>query len=303
MKYVITGGAGFIGSNIVDELINTNHEVIVIDNFSSGSKENCNNKAKYYHYDISDSKNITKFIEIFKGVDTIFHCAAVARVQPSIKDPIFYEKNNTMGTLNILQSAVEAGVKKIVYSSSSSVYGDTTILPVKEDSTINPLSPYGAQKYYGEILCKTFSSIYDIQTISLRYFNVYGEKQSVDGAYALVIGIFMYQKFNNLPLTIRGDGSQKRDFTYVGDVVHANILAAQSKRKFQGVVVNIGNGDNKSVNDIAQAVGGKTTHVEPVIEPKETLADNRLAKKILGWKPTTNVIDWINNYLDIKRKT
>ena len=202
-----------------------------------------------------------------------------------------------MGTLNILQSAVEAGVKKIVYSSSSSVYGDTTILPVKEDAPINPLSPYGAQKYYGEILCKTFSSIYDIQTISLRYFNVYGEKQSVDGAYALVIGIFMYQKLNNLPLTIRGDGSQKRDFTYVGDVVHANILAAQSKRKFQGLVVNIGNGDNKSVSDIAQAVGGKTINIEPVIEPKETLADNRLAKKILGWKPTTNVIDWINNYL------
>lgn len=297
MKYVITGGAGFIGSNIVDDLIRNNHEVEVIDNFSLGSKENCNKKAKYHNYDISDSKNIQKFIEIFKGVDTIFHCAAVARVQPSIKDPIFYEKNNTMATLNILQSAVKARVKKIVYSSSSSVYGDTTILPVKEDAPINPLSPYGAQKYYGEILCKTFSSIYDIETVSLRYFNVYGEKQSVDGAYALVIGIFMYQKLNNHPLTIRGDGNQKRDFTYVGDVVRANILAAHSKHKFKGLAINIGNGDNKSINDIASAIGGETTFVKNVIEPKETLADNQLAKEILGWEPKTNVIEWIKKSL------
>ena len=222
--------------------------------------------------------------------------AAKARVQPSIVDPIQYEVNNTIGTLNILKCAVDAGVRRLVYSASSSAYGDSDILPLHEGLPIDPLSPYGAQKYYGEVLCKMFCKVYNIETVSLRYFNVYGEKQNIAGAYALVMGIFAHQRLNGDPMTIRGDGEQKRDFTYVGDVVNANILASQSNNVGKGEVINIGNGDNRSINQIAEMIGGETVHVEPVVEPKETLADNSLAQKLLGWKPTQKIEDWVPFY-------
>ena len=295
MKYVVTGGAGFIGSNLVNKLIEQGHEVHVIDNFKFGKRENCNASATYHELDISNINKLDNFKKIILGADTVFHVAAVARVQPSIKNPIEYEKNNTLGLVNILKTSVDTGVRRFVYSSSSSVYGNTIKLPLNEKTPTNPISPYGAQKLYGEILCKTFSSVYNIQTVSLRYFNVYGENQNVGGAYSLVIGIFINQKLNNLPLTIRGDGEQKRDFTYVGDVVSANILASESSNVGKGESINIGRGDNVSINEIASTIGGEKTYIDSVLEPRETLADNNKAKKLLGWEPKMNVIDWLKS--------
>ena len=297
MKYVITGGAGFIGSNLVERLVKEGNEVHVIDNFSFGKLENCNKKAHYYNIDLSQKSNFNQVKEVCKNADSVFHLACIARVQPSIKNPVEYEMNNTISTVNILKASVESNVRRFIYSSSSSVYGNQTNLPLKEDFKTNPLSPYGAQKLYGEILCKTFSKVYGLETVSLRYFNVYGEKQNIDGAYALVIGIFLNQRSNEKSLTIRGDGSQRRDFTYVGDVVRANILASRSEHVGSGEIINIGNGKNKSINEIASYVGGKIKYIEPVLEPFETLADNLKAKKLLNWEPKQDVKSWIKDYI------
>ena len=296
MKHVVVGGAGFIGSNLVDYLIEKNHEVLIIDNFSTGKKENIHSKAIVHNLDMSNVENCPELINIMKGADTVFLLAARVRVQPSIINPMDYEQNNTIGVLNILKCSNEAGVRRLVYSASSSAYGDSEVIPLKETLPVNPLSPYGAQKFYGEILCRMFAQVYDIETVSLRYFNVYGEKQNIDGAYALVMGIFAHQRLNGKPMTIRGDGEQKRDFTYVGDVVNANILASQSKKVGKGEVINIGNGDNRSINQIADMIGGDRINIEPVLEPKETLADNSLAKELLGWEPKQVIEDWIPSY-------
>mgnify|MGYP001236642313 FL=1 len=297
MKHVITGGAGFIGSNLVDKLVSQSHEVHVIDNFSFGKLENCNKKAHYHNVDLSQISNFDQIKNICKNADSVFHLACIARVQPSIENPIEYEMNNTIGSVNILKASVQSNVRRFIYSSSSSVYGNQINLPLNEDFKTNPLSPYGAQKLYGEILCKTFSKVYGLETVCLRYFNVYGEKQNIDGAYALVIGIFLNQRFNKKPLTVRGDGSQRRDFTYVGDVVKANILASKSKDVGAGEIINIGYGKNKSINEIASYIGGSIKYIEPVLEPFETLADNLKAKKLLNWEPKQDVKSWIKDYI------
>jgi UDP-glucose 4-epimerase len=296
MKYVVVGGAGFIGSNIVDKLVEQNHEVVIIDNLSTGKMENVNPRASVEYIDICNENECSAMVEIMSGADALFLLAAKARVQPSIENPVEYEINNTIGTLNVLKCASDAGVRRVVYSASSSAYGNTEKLPSKESDPVNPLSPYGAQKYYGEVMCKMFSEVYGLETVSLRYFNIYGERQNVGGAYAMVIGIFVDQLLNGKPMTIRGDGEQRRDFTYVGDVVNANILASQSEKVGNGEVINIGNGDNRSINDIADMIGGDRINVEPVIEPKATLANNSLAEELLGWKPTQNIEDWIPKY-------
>jgi nucleoside-diphosphate-sugar epimerase len=296
MKYVVVGGAGFIGSNIVDKLVEQNHEVVIIDNLSTGKMENINPRASVEYIDICNENECSAMVEIMSGADALFLLAAKARVQPSIENPVEYEINNTIGTLNVLKCASDAGVRRVVYSASSSAYGNTEKLPSKESDPVNPLSPYGAQKYYGEVMCKMFSEVYGLETVSLRYFNIYGERQNVGGAYAMVIGIFVDQLLNGKPMTIRGDGEQRRDFTYVGDVVNANILASQSENVGNGEVINIGNGDNRSINDIADMIGGDRVNVDPVIEPKATLADNSKAEKLLGWKPTQNIEDWVPGY-------
>ena len=296
MKYVVVGGAGFIGSNLVDKLIGNKNEVIIIDNFITGKKSNLNPKASVLELDISNISNHDKIMHCMRGADTVFMLAAKARVQPSIENPIEYEINNTIGTLNMLKCASDAKVRRFVYSASSSAYGNSKKLPLKENFEANPMSPYGAQKFYGEVMCKVFAKVYQIQTVSLRYFNVYGERQNIDGAYALVMGIFVHQRLNNQPMTINGDGEQRRDFTYVGDVVNANILASSSKNVGNGEVIHIGNGDNRSVNQIAEMIGGPKIHLDPILEPNETLADNSLAKKLLNWEPTQKIEDWVRKY-------
>ena len=296
MKFVVTGGAGFIGSNLVDYLVEKGYEVEVIDNFSSGKKENCNSNVIYHRIDLSDEKNFPNIKNVLTNVDGVFHLAAFPRVQESIDNPLIFEKNNTLSTVNILKACSDVGVKRLVYSSSSSAFGNTVSLPSKETDPIDPISPYAMQKYYGEVCCRMFSQVYNIETVSLRYFNVYGERQSLDGAYALVMCVFAKQRLNNLPLTIRGDGNQRRDFTHVRDIARANLLAMTSTKVGQGDVINIGNNDNRSVNDIARMMGGKTVNIDPVVEPRETLADNTKAKNLLGWEPRIIIEDWVPKY-------
>ena len=294
---LVTGGAGFIGSNLVDQLIFEANEVHVVDNFISGKKENCNDKAFYHKLDISNADNINTLEKIFEDVDTIFHCAALARVQPSIIDPLKYEINNTLGLMNVLKVAADVKVRRLVYSASSSAYGPTDNLPSKESDPINPISPYANQKYYGELCCRMFSDVYGIETVSLRYFNVYGERQNLGGAYATVVGIFINQILEGNPLTINGDGSQRRDFTYVKDVVNANILASSSKKVGSGEVINIGSGKNISINELADMFGAEKKYMKPVNEPFANLADISKAKELLKWKPTMTLKDWIRKNL------
>ena len=292
---VVTGGAGFIGSNLVDKLIEQGIEVIVLDDLSTGKKENINPKAKFIECDISTASQVDLTFYI-NGADVVFHTAAKARVQPSIDDPLTFNKANVDGTLNMLYASHKMKIKRFVYSASSSAYGNATRFPTPEEHPINPLSPYGLQKYIGEQYCEVFSKVYGLDTVSLRYFNVYGKRMNLEGAYCLVLGIFAKQMLEGKPLTINNDGKQRRDFTYVGDVVNSNILAATRLKPFNGDVFNIGNGKNYSVNEVADMLGGEKTYGNKVLEPFQTLADNSKALLLLDWDPKGDLPTWINNY-------
>ena len=300
MRAIVTGGAGFIGSNLVDELLEKGWGVIILDDLSTGKKENVNANAKLYRVDISTMKDLENprrnVWRLFEGVDIVFHLAAKARVQPSIVDPISFNKINVEGTLNILLASHNAKVKRVVYSASSSAYGNATKFPTPEEHPTNPLSPYGLQKYIGEQYCKMFSEVYGLDTVSLRYFNIYGERMNLEGAYCLVMSIFAKQMKEGKPLTINNDGKQKRDFTYVGDAINANILAATRKENFKGDVFNIGNGNNFSINEVADMMGGEKKYGNKVAEPFQTLADNSKAMLMLDWDPKGDLPSWIKKY-------
>ena len=291
-KCLVTGGAGFIGSNLVDALIKRGDEVIILDNLSTGKRENINPQEQFIEVDLRDLEKIKPY---FSGVDYVFHCAALARVQPSIEDPVKYNDHNVNSTLNVLVAARDAKVKKVVYSASSSAYGNQTQMPLKEDMPPQPMSPYGLQKYIGEEYCRLFSIVYKLPTVCLRYFNVYGPRMATVGAYACAISIFGQQRKQGQPMTVVGDGQQRRDNTFVGDVVRANILAADSGLG-DGRSINIGRGKNNSVNEMAAMIGGPTTNLPPRLEPRETLADNSLARELLGWEPKVNLEEWILEY-------
>jgi UDP-glucose 4-epimerase len=282
MKCLVTGGAGFIGSHLVDELIKRGHGVIVIDNLSNGKKENLNPKAKFYKKDIRNLKSIAPH---FKDVDVVFHLAALPRVQFSIEHPLEANDNNINGTLNILEAAKRARVKRVIYASSSSIYGDQPRHPFKEDMPVNPMSPYALHKYVGELYCKMYSFLHGLETVCLRYFNAYGPRASTEGAYALVTAIFLKQKNEGKPLTVTGAGKQSRDFTHVFDIARANILAAQSRKVGKAEVINIGGGNDQQIIKVAKLFDGPIKFISPRVEPKKTLADIRLAKKLLGWEP------------------
>ena len=282
-KIIVTGGAGFIGSNVVDELVVRGFDVHVIDNLSGGKKEQVNKDATLHVLDITNLESIEK---IFDGAKYVFHLAALPRVQYSIEHPTETQKTNVTGTLNVLMAAHKAGVEKVIYSASSSVYGDQDKMPLEEDMKASPKSPYGLEKYIGELYCRLWNEVYGLKTVCLRYFNVYGPRQSDEGAYALVIAKFLKQKREGKPLTITGDGEQTRDFTHVRDVVQANMLAMESQNVGAGEVINIGSGKNYSVNNIAELIGGPVEHIAPRLEPKHTLADILRAKKLLGWQPS-----------------
>jgi len=318
---LVTGGAGFIGSNLADALLAQGHRVVVIDNLSTGKRKNLNAVAEFHEVDMRD---LDKIKPLFKGIDYVFHLAAQPRIQPSIQDPVTANSVNVTGTLNVLVAARDAGVKKFIYSASSSAYGDQEILPLVENMEARPKNPYALQKYIGELYAKLFFDLYGLSTVSLRYFNVFGPRQSFDGAYATVVGIFLRQHLGGEPMTVIGDGTMRRDFTYVGDVVRANMLAATSEKVGRGEVINIGAGNNRSVNEVAGAILKETKNsshaitsekysiqlinslaVEPVIylpprpgEVKETLADNQRAKELLGWEPTVNFEDGLKKLIE-----
>lgn len=282
MKVVVTGGGGFIGSHLADALIERGFEVHSVDVKAQGEIPYANPKVKYHRADIRDYDAL---LPIFQGAKFVFHTAALPRVQPSIQDPRTTHEVNVNGTLNVLIASRHAGVKRVIYSASSSAYGNQDTLPLHEDMEPRPLSPYGLQKYIGELECRLFSQVYGLETVSLRYFNVYGSRAATEGAYALVIGRFLEQRKKGEPLTVVPDGTQSRDFTHIHDVVCANLLAAESPKAGKGEVINIGGGRNRSVNEVAELIGGPRVFIEPRLEPKHTLADITRARELLGWEP------------------
>ena len=295
MKSLVTGGAGFIGSNLVDRLLEMDHEVVVIDNEYSDVHEQFywNPKAQNYKYDIRDYENTR---QLYDGVDYVFHIAAEARIQPAILNPIEAVSINSVGTCTVLQCSREAGVKRVVYSSTSSGYGMNQS-PNIETQPDDCLNPYSVSKVSGEKLCKMYTNLYGLPTILFRYFNVYGERQPLKGQYAPVVGIFLRQRAVGEPLTIVGDGNQRRDFTHVRDVVQANILAAIKEVDSDafGQVYNVGTGNNYSVNQIARMISDNTINIAPRPgESRVTLANNQKLRRTFGWEPTIKLDDWIN---------
>ena len=295
MKSLVTGGAGFIGSNLVDRLLELGHEVVVIDNEYSDAHDQFywNDKAENYKYDICDYENTRP---LYDGVDYVFHIAAEARIQPAIENPIRAVTINSVGTCTVLQCAREAGVKRVMYSSTSSAYGLKNELPNTETQPDDCLNPYSISKTNGEKLCSMYTSLYGLQTVIFRYFNVYGERQPLKGQYAPVVGIFLRQRAAGEPLTIVGDGEQRRDFTYVGDVVNANVMVAISNPEEEafGQVYNVGCGRNYSVNEVAAMISDNTTNIPPrPAEARLSLANNNKLRTTFGWAPTVKLEDWI----------
>jgi len=282
-KIVVTGGAGFIGSHLVDKLIEKGNKVKVIDNLSTGRKDNLNPEADFYELDISDFEEIKP---VFKGVDFVFHLAAIPRVPVSIEDPVKTTKSNILGTVNVFKAAIDGEVKRIVFASSSSVYGNQKELPLREDMTPGPISPYALQKFTGENFAKLFTELYKVPIISLRYFNVYGPRIDFNSDYSLVIGKFLKQNSENNPLTIFGDGEQTRAFCYIDDVVEANIKALESKKLKGGEVINVGSEISQTVNYLAELIGGEVQYLPPRPgDIRHTKADISKARELLDWEP------------------
>lgn len=302
MKALVTGGAGFIGSNLVDRLITDGHDVTVIDNESAESNENFywNDRARNYKYDVRDYVMVRK---LYENQDVVFHLAADSRIQPSIEDPLKTFENNITGTATVLECARVCGVKRVVYSSTSAAYGLANTPPLSESATTDCLNPYSVGKVSGEMMCRMYANLYGMETVIFRYFNVYGERQPFTGQYAPVIGIFLRQVQADQPMTIVGDGEQRRDFIYVGDVVEANIIAASIKNIPWGEIYNIGTGKSNSVNEISSMIGGKTINIPPrSAESRKSLADVSKAKKYLNWSSTVCLQDWIAQYKYCERK-
>ena len=288
MKSLVTGGAGFIGSNLVEQLLEQGDMVVVVDNESANTHEETywNDDAINVEMDVNDPamKNVVT------GIDRIFHLAADISIPYSIENPVATYSNNVHGLLNVLEVARKSDIKKVVFSSTAAIYGLTDKVCVETD-TPDPLNPYSVSKLAGEHLMKMYNDLYGIQTVSLRYFNVYGPRQSNTGQYAPVIGIFQKQKAQNSALTIVGDGEQTRDFIHVSDVAAANILV--SELDVTGVY-NVGTGVEYSVNQIADMISSVQRNIPPRVgEAKRSLADSSKLQS-LGWKPQIKLEDWVN---------
>ena len=287
MKHVVTGGCGFIGSHLVDRLVELGHEVVVVDDLSANEGRSVHPRATLVDGSVTDLELVTSAT---RGADCVFHTAAWARVPRSIDDPVGTHEVNVNGTLNVLQAARENGVGRVVYSSSSSVYGDQDTHLMREDMEPNPKSPYALHKLMGEQYGSMFARLFGMSVVSLRYFNVYGPGQTTTGAYVLVIPRFLKQRDEGKPLTIYGDGEQTRSYTHVSDVVRANVLAAgEELAPGKNVVLNIGPNEETSVNEIAAMIGGKMEHIVPnprgEFEELRKSSDCSKAKTVIGWEP------------------
>ena len=292
MISLVTGAAGFIGSNLVDYLLEQGHNVVCVDNESANNEKfHWNDKAWNVNADITDYRTMKN---VFTNVDYVFHLAAESRLQPAIENPIQAVQKNCVGTTIMLQCAREAGVKRFVYSSTSSGYGNNPY-PNVETQPDDCLNPYSASKIAGEKFCKMYTDLYGLETVTLRYFNVFGERSPARGQYAPVIGIFQRQRDAGESLTIVGDGSQRRDFIHVKDVARANYLAATVPLKgHEGEVFNVGSANPYSIQQIADSISDNQTYIPKRSgEMETTFADITKIGEVMGWKPEIDVIDWI----------
>jgi len=297
IKSVITGGAGFIGSNLTDRLVSIGHKVIVLDNFVSGKRSNLShhNKkdVKIVNVDISKSKSLDKY---FKKADYIFHLAALAQIIPSFKNPKKYFMNNVIGTLNVVKAAKKSKIKKLIYAASSSCYGTPKSFPTSEKDKIDLKHPYAVTKFIGEELVMRYASIFSMPNISFRFFNVYGPRLNISGQYSAVIGNFLSQTKSKKPLTVVGDGKQTRDFIHVDDLVNAFIKVIKSKSVNK--IYNLGSGKRTSINTIAKIFGGKKKFI-PIRpgEPKNSVANITKVKKDINWEPKISIEQGIKKLL------
>jgi nucleoside-diphosphate-sugar epimerase len=292
-KFLVTGGMGFIGTNTVKKLIESGHDVRVLDNYVAGKKEErFQDGAEYIEGDIRNFDDINK---ASKGMNGIFHLAAVPRVPYSVEHPLETNDHNVNGTLNVLKAACENKVKRVVFAASSSIYGgDKGKVALTEDMTFAPKSPYALQKLIGVEYCRLFYELYGLETVSLVYFNIYGPYADPEGAYALVVGKFLKQRNEGTPLTICGDGEYYRSYTHVSDCVRANILAMESEKAGKGDLINIGNKETFSVNEVAKLIGGETISIDSRLgDVRYTKADNSKARILLDWEPKISLPDGI----------
>ena len=288
MKSIVTGGAGFIGSHLVDALLDLGHDVIVLDNFSTGRPENLIHEEKRIDLIECDIGLEEDWARSFSGVNWVFHLAALADIVPSIQDPGAYFRSNVDGTFNVLQAARQAQVDRVINVASSSSYGLPDIFPTPESAAIDPQYPYALTKYLGEELVMHWGRVYDLPVLSLRFFNVYGPRSRTSGTYGAVFGVFLAQKLAGKPFTVVGDGDQTRDFTYVSDIVAALITAAESSHGNK--VYNVGSGATVSVNRLVQLLGGEKVHIpKRPGEPDCTFADISKIQAELGWQPRVSI--------------
>lgn len=295
---IVTGGGGFIGSHLADALVDCGFRVRVVDNFATGQRERVNSRAELVDADIRDPDAIAgAFTE---DVDCVFHTAALPRIPLSIAKPVETHMANVVGTLNVLMAVREAKIRRLVYSGSSSVYGNQNRLPLVETMAPNPRSPYALQKFVGEEYARMFHRLYGVEAVVLRYFAVYGPRMAEEGAYMLAIAAFLRARREGRPLEIHGDGEQTRDFTHVRDIVAANILAmdAIDAEAADGRPINVGFGHNVSINRIAKIFGGAIVHTpgRPG-DMRDTLADRSLAGRILGWTPRVSIEEGLSELL------
>jgi nucleoside-diphosphate-sugar epimerase len=292
-KILVTGGAGFIGTNTVEYLLAQGHEPVSFDNYAGGRKgDRVIAGVRYVEGDVRDSDALNKICS--EGFDAVIHLAALPRVTFSVEQPWQTHDTNVNGTLKVLIAARDNNIKRVVFASSSSVYGNPTVFPTKEDLNTTPISPYALHKFIGEHYFRLFNELYGLGTVSLRYFNVYGPHFDPDGPYALVIGKFIKQVKNGEPMTVCGDGEYLRDYTHVSDVARANLLAATSDKVGHGEIINIGNHNPHSVNELVKMIGGDSVFIpERPGDARKTMADITKAKELLGWEPEIKLEDGI----------
>lgn len=300
MKTLVTGGAGFIGSHLVDRLVNDGHEVVVLDNLSSGSIRNLeqhkdNHKVQFHKVDIADYEKIKP---LFKDVVRVYHLGALADIVPSIVQPMNYHHSNVDGTISVLEACRHNGVQRVIYAASSSCYGIPDKYPTPETQTISPQYPYALTKYLGEQYCMHWHTVYGLNITSLRFFNVYGPRARTSGTYGAVFGVFLAQKLNNKPYTVVGDGKQTRDFTFVTDVVNACVVTSDNQN-CAGEIMNVGSGNTYSVNRLVELLGGPVVHIpKRPGEPDCTFADTAKILKNTGWKPKVSLEEGVKIMLD-----
>ncbi len=298
-KCVVVGGCGFIGSHIVDALHKQNYSIVVIDDQSATE-----NEKFYFHKDVSrvtyHKLDISKddCSHLFKGARTVFHLAARSRIQPTITNPSECFEVNVVGTQRVLEWSRMNSIRRVIYSGTSSLYGHQNSTPFLPNMPADCLNPYSMSKWMGEQVCKLYAQLYGIESIVLRYFNVYGPREPIKGKYAPVVGLFKRQSKAGDPMTIVGDGTQKRDFTYIDDVVNANICAMNAPSSIGDFrIYNVGTGVNYTINQIANMIGGEKMYTKPrPAEVHETLADITETIKDLNWKPSKKLEEMINSY-------